>query len=99
MGSGRVDDKSRSYIACTLLSSLVTVPRGYGVRITACPGSWDSCPTVAGPCRCVTLALLLSPVSMQRRHNRLRTDGYSSLALHYGHGKFVSVLRSDARNA
>jgi hypothetical protein len=54
MGSGYVDDKSTSYIACRLLSSLVTVPRSYGMRITACPGYWDSSSYRSGPNRCVT---------------------------------------------
>jgi hypothetical protein len=61
MGSGYVDDKSRSYIACRLLSSLVTVPRSYGMGITACPGFWDSSSYRGGPYRCVTSGVAVEP--------------------------------------
>lgn len=54
LDSGNMVVKSRSYIACRLLSSLCTIPRSYGVRITACPGSRDCCLTMAGPAGVLT---------------------------------------------
>jgi hypothetical protein len=47
-----------------LPSSLVTVPRGYGLRTTACPGSRDFLSFPAGPCRFID-----SGVAVELRSN------------------------------
>jgi len=49
LDSGTVDVKSRSYIArVDCFHLLVTIVRGYGMHSTACPGSRERRPTVAG---------------------------------------------------
>lgn len=67
LDSGIVDVNSRSYIARRLpFISLVTIPRGYGMRITACPGSWECRPTVAG-LAAVLLRSAMSPGCLHAR--------------------------------